>query len=152
MPQIPKKSVRKLVTLPPDLAERVEKFRESTGAASESEALKGLIEAGLKMRDRSEDLFQRCETATASGQSIGDVINLVTSDHPLVERTILDNETLQVYLKSDYNNPTERFVYSRSERAWVWQFSHDGDRWEYVKRRNSALSGAGNDLDDEIPF
>ncbi len=91
MAKIPKKSIRKLVTLPPDLAERVEKFRETAGALPGLDALKILIEDGLRMRDTQEDLFRRCETLTASGQNIGDTdLNLVTADHPLVERTVVD--------------------------------------------------------------
>ena len=35
MARLPKKSVRKLVTLPQELAERVDHFREAIGAASE---------------------------------------------------------------------------------------------------------------------
>ena len=157
--QIPKRSIRKLVTLPPDLAERVEHFRQTSGASSESDALKVLIEDGLKMRDKPEDLFRRCETASTSGQSIGDIINLLTSDHPLVESTVLDSESLTVYLKA-MDGPSERFRYSRSRREWHWERHGDYDNWNAVSRETSQSQhgfggggfAPGPDLDDEIPF
>ena len=165
MAQIPKKSVRRLVTLPPDLAERVEKFRETSGATSESDALKVLIEDGLKRRDTPEDIFQRCETATASGQSIGDIINLVTSDHPLIEQTVLDAEALMIFLRVDSSSPPERFRYSRFQRKWYWERKEGNysDSWSNVRRISQSSYGggygsggdfmpSGPDLDDEIPF
>lgn len=149
-----KRSIRKLVSLPPDLAERVEQFRESSRATSESEALKLLIEAGLKMRDKPEDLFRRCKTATESGQSIGDIINLMTSDHPLVDSTVLDGEALIVNLKTESDTPRERFRYSRSRHTWEWEIMRNQgyeEYWEPIKR-GPEKRGAGVDLDDEIPF
>jgi hypothetical protein len=153
MAQIPRKSVRKLITLPPDLAERVEKFRETSGASSESEALKALVEAGLKLRDRPEDLFQRCETSTSGGQSIGEIINLVTTDHPLVESTVTDKEALTVYLKKPESEaPRERFRYSRSQGNWKWEWEREYDQWMPVERPKQAKAKPGGDLDDDIPF
>lgn len=159
--ETPKKSSRKLVTLPPDLAERVERFRETSGATSESDALKMLIEDGLKLHDTAEDLFQRCETSTANRQGLAEIMNLVTADHPLVDRTILDSEALLVILKTGSDEPAERFRYSRSRRDWEWQIQHGGfsdDNWEvYRPQRTSAKPSpmakpGGGDLDDDIPF
>ena len=149
MPEKSRKSVRKLVTLPADLAERVESFRASRGASSESDALKALIEDGLKMRDKPEDLFQRCETSTLGGQSIGDIINLVTSDHPLVHSTVLDDESLIVYLRHETDARVERFRFSRSRRTWTWEWEDQNGNWRPVEREQS---GKDQNLDDEIPF
>lgn len=163
MVQMKAKSVRRLVTLSPELAERVDKFRESTGTSSESEALKMLIEAGLKLRDRREDLFERCQNSTARGQSIGDVVNLLTSDHPLVASTVVDLESLIVNLKTAQGEPDERFRYSRSKHQWAWEtntgsFNNYDDNWQPIPKagpRSSTQKAApktGSGLDDDIPF
>lgn len=150
----PKKPIRKLVTLPPDLADRVEKFREYSNASSESDALKTLIEDGLKLRDRPEDLFRRCETSTAAGQSLGEIINLVTSDHPLVERTVLDNEALIVDLKTPADAASERFRFSRAQKTWFWEVSRGDydDAWTAVEPLQPDSSKRASVLDDDIPF
>src|SRR4051794_25879618 len=114
------KSVRKLVTLSAELAERVDKYREATSAASESGALKALIEDGLKLHDRPADLFERCKTATAKGQSLGDIINLLAADHPLVHSTYIHPETVVINLKED-GSYEERFVYGRLNKTWDWE-------------------------------
>lgn len=154
MAQIPKKSVRKLVTLPMELAERVESFRKSSGAPSESDALKILIEHGLRAKDTVEDLFARCKAATANGQSLGDIINFMTSDHPLVFSTVLDSDYLKVYLKTEPNEREERFRYSRSKKEWHWECrdisDYQEDDWKSVNP--SGPPKRRDDLDDEIPF
>src|SRR5476651_2253488 len=91
MAQTPKKTVRKLVTLPLAIAERVEQFRAKSSAVSESDALKALIEGGLSRYDKPSDLLLRCQTATERGQTIGDIINSITADHPLVKSTTLES-------------------------------------------------------------
>jgi len=156
--KLPMKPIRKLVTLPPDLADRFEKFRTSIGTPSESEALKTLIEDGLKMRDTPEDLLERCEMLTSRGRSIGDIINLVTKDHPLVQSSVLDQESLIVYLKqSDSEAAQERLRLLRNQSVWRWeaQTGYNGD-WEKIKQpKVSALiekSCPETDLDDKIPF
>jgi len=151
------KNVRRLVTLPPELVERVEKYRQTSAAASESEALKALIEDGLKFHDRRGDLFERFESAIQNGQSIGDIINLLAADHPLVSSTYLNHDTLVIYLKIEPEQAEERFVFNRLEKKWDWERHLEGyggdDAWESIKpgpppriRRKPA------DLDDEIPF
>jgi hypothetical protein len=150
-----KKSIRKLVTLSVELAERVEKFRDSVGAASESDALKALIEDGLKLRDRAEDLFTRFENATLNGQSIGEIINLLASDHPLVASTFLNTDSLIIYLKTEANSECQRFSYSREAHTWDWERQigdYNQDRWESIAPRTSKIRTPVNDLDDDIPF
>ena len=157
MAPIPKKTVRKLVTLPLELAERVEKFRQSSGASSESDALKALVEDGLKLRDTRDDLFERCEAASANGQSIGDIINLVTSDHPLVESTTLDGESLLVNLTTESDEAAQRFRYARSTRKWLWEwrkYEYSEFVWVELKKDRSGKRSTKNSStdDDEIPF
>lgn len=159
MAQSQRKSIRKLVSLSAELAERVEKFQQESGAASESDALKMLIEDGLKIRDTPADLFQRCESATNSGQRIGDIVERLTSDHPLVHNTVVSADGLSVYLKSDGESQPERFHLSRIKRVWTWERSVSGygnqDAWEDITPRpqgSPARSRLGNDLDDDIPF
>jgi len=149
-----KKSIRKLVTLSAELAERVDKFREDVGAASESDALKALIEHGLKLRDKPEDLFKRFENATENGQTIGEIINLLASDHPLVQSTFLNSEALIIYLKTEPNAEAERFYFSRESRNWVWekQFDDHRDEWEVFRPKQPPKKTPVNDLDDDIPF
>lgn len=150
-----KKSIRKLVTLSAELAERVEKFRDSVGAASESDALKTLIEDGLKLRDRAEDLFTRFENATQNGQSIGEIINLLASDHPLVASTFLNSDSLIIYLKTETNSESERFCYSRTAHNWDWERQigdYNQDRWESIRPLTLKVRTQVNDLDDDIPF
>jgi hypothetical protein len=161
MAQSQRKSIRKLVSLSAELAERVEKFQQESGAPSESDALKILIEDGLKMRDRPFDLFQRCENATKSGQRMGDIIERLTSDHPLVETTIVNADGLCVYLKTEPEVADERFYLSRSRRTWTWQRRvsggyNDGDAWENIAPVNpdepQKARERNDGLDDEIPF
>jgi hypothetical protein len=158
MARLPKKSIRKLVTLPPELAERVDKFREATGAASESDALKLLIEDGLKLRDRPKDLFDRFKAATDTGRSLGEIINMLASDHPLVQSTYLDSEQLIINLKTPSSEKDERFCYSRLMEIWDWEqrVGNDyDDAWQSIKpEKPSAARGRTpvNDLDDDIPF
>jgi len=153
MAHTPQKAIRKLVTLPPDLAERVDKFREAIGASSESDALKMLIEDGLKLKDRAEDLLRRCEVMTANRQSIGEIVTL-TSDHPLVERAMVDNDSLILYLKMTSTDRSEyRFRFSRSQRTWHWEINvgeFEPD-WRPYSSEAPAAPRAG-DLDDDIPF
>lgn len=154
MAQPQRRGVRKLVTLPPDLAERVESFRATSGATSESDALKMLIEDGLKLRDTPADLIRRCRTATEKGQSIGDIINLMTSDHPLVQSTTVDGEGLAIYLRLPSNEDSQRFFFSRNRRVWSWEHQIYNGEWELVEweKPKPAAKSASKDLDDEIPF
>jgi hypothetical protein len=171
MAQIRKKTVRKLVTLPVETAERAEQFRIRSGATSESDALKVLIERGLERFDTREDLFARCEAATAAGQSIGDIINLVLADHPLISRTTFDSAALCAYLMRD--DPEERdfrFRYSRNLKKWFWEYEEtdfNNHEWREIERKTPTRSmGPANttsggrpasraskaELDDDIPF
>jgi hypothetical protein len=156
MAQSQKKSVRKLVTLSTELADRVDKFRVDIGAASESDALKALIEHGLKLRDKPEDLFGRFENATENGQTIGEIINLLASDHPLVLSTLLNSESLIINLKAEPNAEAERFCFSRENRKWVWERQvgdWNNDQWEVIRPKQPPRSRTPvNDLDDDIPF
>ncbi|MDP3241326.1 MAG: hypothetical protein Q8M69_12935 [Reyranella sp.] len=163
-----KKSSRELVTLPADLAERVEAFRERSGITSKSESLKMLIEGGLRRYDTREDLFARCEAATRKGQSLGDLITLVTADHPLVQSTSLDMYSLDVFLRpTSPDEPEERFRFSRIRKRWTWEYQHpndgdwrpkpkpqraSGDDDDYGSGSGRAVSRGKAQLDDDIPF
>lgn len=146
MEDSPKKSTRELVTLPPDLAERVEAFRAKTGMMSKSESLKMLIEGGLRRYDSRQDLFDRCKAASQKGQSIGDIITFVTADHPLVETTSLDSDSLTVTLRqNDPDDAAQRFRFSRAKKKWYWEwYSSRDDIWREVTTKAQ--------LDDDIPF
>lgn len=151
----PKKSTRELVTLPPDLAERVEAFREKTGMVSKSESLKMLIEGGLRRYDSRDDLFQRCAAATHKGQSLGDIINTVTADHPLVQSTSLDSDSLLVFLRSVDDEADERFRFARAAKRWSWEYLHPSDHdWRVMERIQPAAGGGGrpsaSGMDDDI--
>ncbi len=165
MPRIAKNTVRKLVTLPLDIAERIVEFQKISGAPSESDALRILIEDGLKMRDTVDALFARLKAATERGQSIFELINHLAQGHPLIASTSIEPGQLVVYLKnSDPEYPDERLVFSHARRAWSQQrrSGHNyEDQWEVVPDPTKAASGArrgggfprgGSDLDDEIPF
>jgi hypothetical protein len=172
MAQIPKKTVRKLVTLPVELAEEVDRFREVTGASSESDALKVLIGWGLTRSDKPVDLFERCKRATASGLALGDVITSVVADHPLVENATVSGSTLDVYLKSgDLDSEHQlRFRFRRGDKTWTAERTEDhGRSWQSVVFKTSkeiaaaaqaptigggrpATRPKGGDLDDDIPF
>jgi hypothetical protein len=162
-----KKSTRELVTLPPDLAERVEAFRQKTGMANKSESLKMLIEGGLRRYDSREDLLERCRAATTKGQSLGDIINFIVADHPLVLSTSVDQHSLTVYLRFAQDEHPERFRYARAPRKWFWEYEHPGDNdWRLrpmpkdIDDFGGAPAGGGRpsarggkaELDDDIPF
>lgn len=150
------KSTRELVTLPSDLAKRVEAFRARVGNMSKSESLKLLIEGGLRRYDTRDDLFERCQEATRRGQSLGDVIMQILADHPLVERTMLDSASLCAYLTRD--NPDEadfRFRFIRGAHRWVWEYedAYNNNEWKAVSRgKPSPAPRSKAELDDDIPF
>ena len=150
-----KKTVRKLVTMPLDTAERVEQFRMRTGASSESDALKTLIEGGLSRYDTRGDLLQRCRTATENGQSIGDLINAVVADHPLVKRTSVDGASLRIYLRPEFEDDSEyRLRFFRVSKTWIEEFRPKGSEHEWTKvapPRPASRAGKA-ELDDDIPF
>lgn len=164
MSSTPKKSVRKLVTLPLDVAVRVDRYRATAGAASESEALKILIEAGLKIYDTQDDLFNRCVESTTTGQPLGDLITRTVADHPLVVSAVMNQEELTIHLRVPTDDPPEEFVFKRNGKIWEWRVhdARDYDRWSVHKKwpapakqsSNSAASAdkGGSDLDDDIPF
>ena len=156
MPRSLQKNVRKLVALPPELAERVEKYRQASAATSDSDALKALIEDGLKLHDRNSDLFERCENATKKGQSIGEIINLLAADHPLVHSTFLTQDTLIINLKIEQGQEEQRFIFDRIKKDWDWERDTGGyndHKWESIRPGVPSPSRRANaDLDDEIPF
>jgi hypothetical protein len=171
MAQIPKKSVRKLVTLPVELAQEVDRFREATGASSESDALKVLIGWGLTRTDKPIDLVARLQRATTSGVSLGDVITSVVADHPLVDNATVSGSTLDVYLKSDDidNESQLRFRFHRGNKTWaVERTENHGREWSLVtfapsakpeasaptsaNGRPAAAARSKAELDDDIPF
>jgi hypothetical protein len=148
MDQKLKKSVRKLVTLPRELAEQVDAFRQKAGSSSESDALKTLIEGGLKRYETPKELFARCEAATNNNQPMGDLITSVIGDHPLVESTRLDAHALVVNLVKKESESPFRFVFMRSRRTWSAEWYDYGKKvWDAGK-----FDDAGNLVDDEIPF
>lgn len=169
MARIPKKTVRKLVTLPLETAEWAEQFRIKSGATSESDAFKTLIESGLQRFDTSDMLFARCEAATSAGKSIGDIINYVLADHPLISSTTFDSAALCAYLvRDDPEEPNCRFRFSRHLKKWSWEYEHPHDHdWREAKRakpapsmdddfspptRPQAATRSKAELDDDIPF
>jgi hypothetical protein len=144
MVQKPKKAIRKLVTLPLELALEVDRFRQESSATSESDALKVLIAWGLTRQDKPQDLFERCKRATDNGSTIGDVITSVVADHPLVDRSIVGVQALDVYLKSrdlDEEHQT-RFRFKREEKAWIVEITDDhGRTWSlahYAARKTKG--------------
>lgn len=155
MAQSQRKTVRKLVTLPQELAERVDKFRQEISAASESDALKMLIEDGLKLRDRPSDLYHRFEAATRSGETIGSILT-IASEHPLVESAFINGNEAVIHLKETDPKP-QKFVFDRTQREWDWLEQIGGygpdDGWESILKRPAPQKRATRDeLDDEIPF
>lgn len=166
MAQIPRKTVRKLVTLPLEVAEEVDRFREATGASSDSDALKVLISWGLTRSDTPRDLFERCKRATTSGATLGDVITSVVADHPLVENAIVGSHSLDVYLKtSDLDSENQiRFRFVRGEKEWICERTENHGRdWNtvvFVAPKSSTAEiggrpparGKAGELDDDIPF
>lgn len=110
----PNTTVRKNVSLPRDLAERIERFRTSRGLTAESDALRRLIEIGLGSIDGPEDLADRCYSATANGNGVGYVVSNILDDHPLVVRVNMDNEFVTAELK---NNDT--LSYDRKKIVWL---------------------------------
>jgi hypothetical protein len=166
MAQKPRTTVRKLVTLPLELANEVERFRQETGAASESDALKALIGWGLTRNDKAQDLLERCKRATEGGVTIGDVITSVVADHPLVDRAVVGSRSLDVYLKSDDIDDEHqlRFRFARDGKNWVVERTENHGRdWGVVQfqpnkpavakseARPSSRAGKA-ELDDDIPF
>ena len=150
-----RKNIRKLVTLPPELADRIDKFRQEIGASSESDALKLLIENGFKLRDRPADLYAQFEAAIQNGETIGGIIT-IASEHPLVESAFINGNEAVIHLKVD--GDPQKFVFDRSKREWDWlRTDSDGygndDRWFSIRPgRAPERTKPKADLDDEIPF
>jgi hypothetical protein len=149
MAKIPKKTVRKLVTLPLEAAARVDAFRQKSGATSESDALKALIEGGLKAYDTEKDLYERCQAATTEGKAIGELITQVIGDHPLVEATRLDANALTVNLKRGESEQDARFAFYRGSKEWHAEVFIGRDKgWA-----NAGFDSSGTvSMDDDIPF
>src|SRR5262245_17189501 len=135
MAQQPQKNVRKLVSLSPELAERVEEFRVSSGATSESDTLKACVADGLKLHARPIALLRRCVNPIANRQRIAEVISQVTANRPLVERTMVDNDDLTVFLRTQGDEAVERFRFSRAKRTWDWERYRGNyeDDWESIR-------------------
>lgn len=108
------KTVRRLVTLPLDVAARVDLYQQSQCVRSGSEALRALIDIGLTMTDTPNDLFDRLQAAAQEGRTLVDVINRLIDGHPLVASTTIDSGSVVIALK--IGKPD--FVYSRSLREW----------------------------------
>ena len=159
MAQRLKTTGRKLVTLPLDTIERAERYRQRYGAPSESDAFRALIEAGLSRFDTRTDLFQRCETATAGGVSIGEIINSILADPPLVKSTSVEGQSVYVHLRpldpDDMGEPTMRFRFSRLGQTWMREVLQGQDDWHRVREpaaERPPARPATKDLDDDIPF
>ncbi|MBN9087428.1 MAG: hypothetical protein J0J01_11015 [Reyranella sp.] len=167
----PTKSTRELVTLPAELAKRIEAFRARVGHMSKSDSLKLLIEGGLRRYDTWDDLFARCQEASRSGQSLGDIIMQILVDHPLIASTTLDSSSLCAYLVKDDPEETEfRFRFSRSSNSWAWEYlADDYNQREWRERERPKAPPSDDDfspppgprrpatrskaeLDDDIPF
>jgi hypothetical protein len=155
MSETTKKTVRKLVTLTRDLARRVEEYRKSSGAASESDALKALIQDGLRLREKPADLFERCEMTTLFGENLGELFLLV-ADHPQVYSVVSDTDFVTVNLRIPQDKPDQRFRFSKADSSWEWQEALGGnynDGWRVIRpgpepaKKRSSPPG-----DDDIPF
>lgn len=100
MSQPPKATTRKVVTLPKEVVDRVEKYRQSRNLASESDALRRLIETGLGLLDTPDELTTRCQSATLRGETIGSVISNILDDHPLVNEITITSDHVRIELRT----------------------------------------------------
>lgn len=110
----PNTTVRKNVSLPRELADRIERFRTSRGLASESDALRRLVEIGLGSIDTPEELAERCENATRAGHGFSYIIANILEDHPLVASMNINSDVLIVYLRSE-----DELRFQKNSRQWL---------------------------------
>ncbi len=109
----PKTTIRKNVSLPREIAAQIEKFRVSRSLASESDALRRLIEIGLGSIDTPNDLAFRCEAATDAGNSINYVIANILEDHPLISNIGITPEDVVIYLRDG-----SQLRFDKADRKW----------------------------------
>jgi hypothetical protein len=88
------------------------------------------IEIALSATDRPYDLYTRCQTILNNGNSIGDLIMMLT-EHPLASSTNVDASELTVLLKhQDRDRIRTRFVYSLKTKTWaVEKMTLPGGNW-----------------------
>lgn len=141
----PKPPPRKNVALPSDVVARVDAFRKSRNITSESDALRRLIETGLNFFDRPKDLFFRCAQAYENGSSIGEILENILNDHPLVEEITMRPDNIAIRLRDDCS-------VSLDKRSGEWSYSAGvSAREEYYPPRKSGWDQPSN-IDEEIPF
>ena len=125
---------RKMLTLPRDLARRVEVFRAKRKIRSDAEALRHLIERGLATAESPVELMERCVVSYYnSGPSYGSIIRDILEDHPLVKNIRIEPEGLYVNLHDLIS-----IVHRKQQKSWV------------VEDENNRVARSMND--DEIPF
>jgi len=109
----PKTTVRKNVALSRELAAQIERFRVSRSLASESDALRRLVEIGLGSIDTSRDLANRCQDATDAGNGINYVLTNILEDHPLIQRISISQDAVDICMRDDTN-----LRFSKMDRKW----------------------------------
>lgn len=109
----PDTTVRKIFSMPREMAERVDAFRKSHGAQSEADALRRLIETGLMQYETAEELKERCAKALSSGKTFGWIMQNILEPHPRVFSVSLDEERLFIVMKDD-----DFITYYRQKDMW----------------------------------
>src|SRR5438105_366008 len=106
------RSVRKLLTIPRDLIERVDGYRQRANLGSEAEAFRRLVEIGLLQTEDVDSLCARCEAAFKEGKSLAWINAHILYDHPRVMTVGLNANKLTATLKDD------DFVLYSPETGW----------------------------------
>lgn len=97
----PDKTVRKNVSLPLEVMDRVTAYQADKKLNSESEALRSLIEVGLLATESPENLVERCKRYLADGRSISWIFGKIVDENPRVSSASLDAKEMFIMLGTD---------------------------------------------------
>ena len=125
---------RKMLTLPRDLARRVETYKITRKIRSDAEALRQLIEKGLAVSESPSELMMRCSVYyNTVNASYGSIIKDILEGHPLLRELSISDRGLMAELRDEY-----RIVHSPGI-----------GKWSVVSNGRELTSDS---LDEEMPF
>lgn len=95
MPRDKAGTVRKVFMLPDDLVERIAAYQHKLGIPSEVEAVRRLLDDGLKYRDDWWSLANRFRRHLAESRSLREAARDTLVDHPMITSMGFSNDSLE---------------------------------------------------------
>lgn len=141
-------NIRRVYALPSEMVERITKFQQEKGLASEVEAVRKLLDEALKSRDDLETIVNRLLAKLGQTRIASDAARDILAGHPLVTSISFHEDSVVFELKKGdgariYENGAVQLV--GTEKAW-----YPTDKGNPYRGGSAKIPTA--DLDDEIPF